>query len=706
MGRIKLVINNKPCVIKADSEITIEEYSPIFEEVGAYSYPFSLDLDANRMLLGPMEQVACDETFEEKSPFYLDFEGVRILTGISEISTGNIKKEIEVNLNDKQREFLDVIKDVECRKLKQIRKVLIGTLRERAYSNKKYSDMGRGLLDSIIPYDVKNITNTTKIYGEMDFCSASVCCYKKTIHDQASDTVPFIVGYDRSASGICFFAMYLWDCIFKHFNIDINENALFNFEDFRRLACFTTSFHFERGEVVGTTQEYGKEYNLYATSDNFPNVKVEEFIKSMENAFGIKIIFRKDSNIVDVVLVDNIMRDKEILDMDLTILSASKAVEAKKKFTLKYSNNNDEDAGFFNFDYTIGPLYVRENIQKILDSVSPLPPYGVDYDMITGNTYGNPNIGNKNDNFDTGTERIENGKRLIGNKRGISVDPSNRGVGSDTSNHKTVWGEYNLAFAEVGAYNPVEVGDGSKEEIHEIGFDPVVCNLIIQNHKYTDAHNKAVMGVYVDDEVTDGLLVLEYNAHPQDRGYDLRRLEREVITTADLCDYDSGFTMGVLRGGGSTDGYAVIPDSIPDIGGQSYERVASNPAFSADSVDNFGNLYDYKGSGVEEDTPESERFSLKLSAVKDIKTDTYPDGLTPSKYPYRGLYHKFWANYAYFLCNRKKVTISIDASISQLVNLRWDKKYRIGQYVCYINKKTYTLSEDGIKDISLEIYIL
>lgn len=709
MGRIKLVINNKPCVIKADSEITIEEYSPIFEEVGAYSYPFSLDLDANRMLLGPMEQIACDETFEDKSPFYLDFEGVRVLTGISEISAGDIKKEIEVNLNDKQREFSDVIKDVECRKLKQIRKVLIGTLRERAYSNKKYSDMGRGLLNSIIPYDVKNITNTTKIYGEMDFCSASVCCYKKTIHDQASDTVPFIVGYDRSASGICFFAMYLWDCIFKHFNIDIDKNDLLKYEDFRRLACFTTTFHFECGEVIGTTQEYGKEYNLYATSDNFPNVKVEEFIKSMEEAFGIKIIFRKDSNVIDVVLIESIMKDKEIIEMDATILSASKAIEAKKKFTLKYSNSDDEDAGYFNFDFSSRAVYVKENMQIILDNAYRISRYGldysIDYDMVTGNAYGCPKGKSDEDKGDSSTERIEKGKKLIGNARGISPDQPNREAVSDTSNYKTVWGEYNDAFVEVGAYNPVKVGDGSSEEVHEIGFDPVVCNLIIQNRS-SSAHNKALMGVYVDDEITDGLLVLEYNAHPQDRGYDLRRLEREVITTADLCDYDSGFTMGVLRGGGSTDEYAIIPDSISGIGGQSYEYVASNPAFSADSVDNFGNLYDYKGSGVEEDTPESERFSLKLSAVKDIKTDTYPDGLTPSKYPYRGLYHKFWANYAYFLCNRKKVTISIDASISQLVNLRWDKKYRIGQYVCYINKKTYTLSEDGIKDISLEIYIL
>lgn len=697
MGRIKLTIDNKPCVIKADSEIAIEEFSPIFNEVGAYSYPFSLDLDANRMLLGPMEQIACDEKFEAKSPFSLDFEGMRILTGISELSTGDIKSSIEVNLNDKQREFSDIIKDAECRKLKQLRKVLVGTVKERAYSNKKYNDMGRWSLNSIIPYDVKNIPNTTKIYGEMDYCSASVCCYKKTNHSGYSDTAPFVVGYDRSASGLCFYAMYIWDCIFKHFDMGIGDNAMLHYEDFRRLACFTTTFHFERGEVIGETAEYGKEYNLYATSENFPDVKVEDFIKSMEDAFGIKIIFKKDSNMVDVVLIDEIMRDKEIVDIDATILSVSKAIEAKKKFILRYSNADDDDEYSFNFDYSKKLIYFHDNLQAILDT----SPVGVDYDKTTGNTYSDPKVKKDDETSSSSTEKIENGKKIIGNGYGFSANP-NRPVTSDPGTNQP--SRYRReALIEVGAYNPVEVGNGSEEETHEIGFKPVFCNLVLQNPGGTG--NTALMGVYVDDEITDGLLTYEYNAR-WDRSLDVKKIERDTLSVADLCDYDAGFCMGLLRGAGSTDGYAVIPDSIPGIGGQTYERVSSSPAFNPDSIDSFGNIYDYKGNGVEEDTPESERFSLKLNAIKDIKTAQYPEGLIPSKYPYRGLYQKFWANYAYFLCNRKKVTVSVDASIAQLVNIRWDKKYKIGQYVCYINKKSYTLTEDGVKDISLEIYVL
>ena len=139
---------------------------------------------------------------------------------------------------------------------------------------------------------------------------------------------------------------------------------------------------------------------------------------------------------------------------------------------------------------------------------------------------------------------------------------------------------------------------------------------------------------------------------------------------------------------------------------------------SSDSIDQFGNDYDYNGTipgiGAEE------RFSLKIRAFKtpdwavaegislcipdEIDKDTME---ITRKVRSRGLFDTFMLPYAHFFLNRKKFSIKVRASVAQLLDIRnhWLDKWSIGGKVGFINKITYSLSCDkGLDDAVIEFF--
>ena len=72
----------------------------------------------------------------------------------------------------------------------------------------------------------------------------------------------------------------------------------------------------------------------------------------------------------------------------------------------------------------------------------------------------------------------------------------------------------------------------------------------------------------------------------------------------------------------------------------------------------------------------------------------------------RGLFDKFHAEYAYFVINRKIVRLTLRMELADLASIDWTKRYKIGDYVGFVNKYSYTVDNTGMSDVTLEMYYL
>ena len=129
---------------------------------------------------------------------------------------------------------------------------------------------------------------------------------------------------------------------------------------------------------------------------------------------------------------------------------------------------------------------------------------------------------------------------------------------------------------------------------------------------------------------------------------------------------------------------------------------AQESAFTADSIDNFGNQYDY-------DSNYKNRLSLKLDARKVKKYDEqgnpeYYD--INSELANRGLVQRFLSEYLYFKEHMVKVTFEVVIGVVELLNINYLKKYKIGNYIGFINKVSFSISNEGISNCKIEMYCL
>ena len=75
----------------------------------------------------------------------------------------------------------------------------------------------------------------------------------------------------------------------------------------------------------------------------------------------------------------------------------------------------------------------------------------------------------------------------------------------------------------------------------------------------------------------------------------------------------------------------------------------------------------------------------------------------------RGLFDTFMSEHAHFLLNRKKYKIVCECEIAALADIpnHWDKRYKIGNIVGWINKISSSVSvKDGLGLVEIEMYSL
>lgn len=713
-------------MLPQDVSISIEEHNPLFSDSGAFSYPIELSVSQNRELFksidSPHGRIRPQDL--DGLPFELWYDGVMLLYGSTETDEDLTIEEdkCSINLVSGNGDFQSKIEGMQCTDVPLMGKVLIG----HSYPEHKVyiGDSNRGQtytyqLDEDFVMDFQS--NVSHPYdASHPYCNARICVKRTDEFDSKKEVPYWVYEADRSWSGVCFYVPYFIDCLLSHLKIVKTDDHMLDVEDMGRLAFFTTRCRYEYGDPVEipavdmntySTIGLSKEYmdiritygdlrhsnprfikrEVYATNKNFPETDVSSVIESLFSAFGLKIVHDTAKNEAGIYYIRDILRDNEIIDIPMKVRNVSLSYGKVPGVTISYGG--DEQNTSFNYSD-----WARVSLRKEYKSVlKEIGPYNKDC-YILSNT---------------------------GNKYRIKIDSESE----DEGNVK----ELNPSLFEVAQFNDFSVGGKSDDnEELKIGFSPVIENDVTGFYaSKSDKVNLQVLAIYIDEEMKKRLVMTnektgsfleklgtydesrnEYTGpyihvfYPRSFNYD-----KKQHTESPLQKHDSGFSLGVMRGSGNNSGFEVVIEDYDGNGNDAWVTVSSDYAFTSDTVDAYGNHYDYNGTadgGVSLDG----RISLKthIQTAKDVGLKN-PDGTDvdwgiDSIAAKRGLADRFMSEYMYFLLHRKTVTMDVDTTLSQLTSLSWFKQLRINDTVGRLKSRSYMLSNDGVTDMSIELYTI
>lgn len=740
VNRIGLKVNGIWCVLPQDVSISIEEQNPLFSDSGSFSYPIELSISQNRELFksidSPQGRIRPQDL--DGLPFELWFDGVMLLYGSTETDEDlDIDEDkCSINLVSGNGDFQSKIDGMQCTDVPLLDDLYIGN----SYSS------------AIFTYKIKvthehpnNGTSTTEIYEKTKelfldepnsveflapnvsdpypvkpYCNVRVCVKRSDEYDKSKESPYLVLEAQRPNSGLCFYVGYFLKSLFKYLGLVVTESHFQDVEDMNRLAFFTTkckcevrekeeleldSLEYKNGDIsfkvrvpydakqiVSTSLKLNRS-KLYATSENFPSTDVSTVVESLFNAFGLKIVNDPLKNDVSLYFMRDILRDPEIIDCKMGVISKTIQYSKVKGVRLSYGGD-EEDTAFVYKDFT------KDNVRLFTE-----------YKEVINNVQAN--------------DKSCYISQVTGNKYRIKIDKDAEEEGDEKN--------LNPALFEVAQFNDFVVGEDSEDaEELKIGFTPLIENDVLSKSLMADeSHKQQTLAVYIDGvelkkagtevQKIDSVYVPPRDSTNQTSGtyqsitltqYRSINYDRSTGNEDPLQEHDSGFTLGVMRGAGANSSYTVTVENYDGNGNSAWVTVADDYAFTADSVDAYGNRYDYNGNiegGVVglEDT-----ISLKTHiqtaqelGLKDKDGNPIDWGID-SQAAKRGLADRFMSEYMHFLLNRKTVSMDVDTTLSQLTSLSWFKQLRISDVVGRLKSRSYTLTNSGVSDMNIELYTI
>lgn len=695
-------------MLPQDVSISIEEQNPLFSDSGSFSYPIEMSVSQNRELFksidSPHGRIRPQDL--DGLPFELWYDGVMLLYGSTETDEDlDIEEDkCSINLVSGNGDFQSKIDGMQCTDVPLMSKVLIGRVStELGFSiyEKSYECMVN--TDHTMSFSYPNVSEPYS--PSHPYCNVRICVKRTDDYDPKEEVPYWVYEADRSWSGVCFYVAYFLDCLFYHLGIRIKENNLSKVEDMTRLAFFNTKCEHELGEEITDEDEIPtKDYadytvtikevssenlkdvwvrnrKVYASEKNFPETDVSTVIKSLFNAFGLKVVYDTAANEASLFYIRDILRDNSIENVFLTV--KSNHVSHQKIDGVKLSYGGDEDNTSFNYSEW-SEVVVTEDYKSILSKISP----------HNRNCYINKDTGNK--------YRIKVEKEAYESNDIKRLYPS---------------------LVEVSQFpSYIQGKEGDKMEELDISFVPVIENdVTLDSLKENSLLNLSSqrLGVLVDaemkerskrkerlpfifdgseEEKTAPYILVEYK-DPQN--YDEASNKRNPLLTL-----DSGFTLGIMRGPGNESAVQVYLDDYDGNGNDAWTTVVADYAFTADTMDAYGNRYDYNGTEEGGIANQENSISLKthIQTAKDVGLDT--DWGIDSTAAKRGLADRFMSEYMYFLLHRKTVTMEVDTTLSHLTSLSWFKQLRINDTVGRLKSRSYTLTNSGVTDMSIELYTI
>ena len=858
---LALKVRGKYANLPEDFSIDIEDVNPIFNDYESFSFDAPLPIETNRHILKDIDNIKSDKRLIdlENESIQVIAEGIPFRSGRLQTSEDEyIQDSITFSMVSSARTIQDMVADLMCRDIPVKDKIQIGemignvlveaTYQYRLHVYAKGGRKGKSDMEVWTKYKNSSIRNTFELqalgfsypgicqlsgsgvenaqsagdrpkvsqsfinvseeYPAKPYCNGRVCYthYMKEDDGTSGKTVStkekfdpyYILEADRPQSGICFYLLYVLDCLFHHLGLIYDNSELLKIGDMKRLCFFTTHCkydlerkypnkgivgeddvivydfnsveqinkwlrsRFTKGQVevncdtnkeldsatVGNVYyEVGKEtsegltvqyarfenqnftssvkaniMNMYANSENFPDMSVSSLLDSLWASFGIRFMVDYERQIVKPIFIREVFRDTSApIKLNARLINVYKISEKIKGVRMKYSAESDPDEQQKNIRYGV-------------------KDYNTDYDYIDYSRVNSSldylSIIKKNGSSDKTCYIDLN----TGNAYRIKVDKD-----------ATTISELKPAIFEVGGYKGVEAGDCSRineDFIIELEseFEPLILNDVNgryeknvgeeaeEEYELTDgtavtagnfnvASKKQILAAFVDEEMWhEGI---EYRIQNVMGNNTINAYLTEVCTTDENYDpsdtedgnsplqhYEWGAALTMMRGGGSDAQIQHYDYNYDGCGNSKWRIVAGEYSMSTDSIDNWGAVFDY--NGVIEGVGDDERFSLKIRAFKvvdgeilcnnDIKD---ADGNIETKVRSRGLFDSFMSEYAHFTLNRKKLEMQFYCNISDLLNIQWDKRYNIDDYIFWWNKISYSISvQNGLGLVTAEVYML
>lgn len=709
MKGIQLKLSGEWVALPEDFSLKLSQTNPLFNDDGVFSFPFEVPLEPNRVLFKNIADPFGDIELKEFDGMEAElwFNGVLLYKGITETDEEiEIEDSIPMRFLSGNGDFMKRIEGLNAQDIPLDREIKLGYVVTKAIAPPSSTGSSRNDTVNFPEGIMMNYTNynISNPYPIGVFCNARVCTSNENGKYKTLEA-------KRPFSGVCFYVMYLLDLLFDTLKISVSRNDLGLMEDMSRLAFFTTKcesylseeevtvplseirskdFAGEEFKVVlhrnreGRAEEVHVETNsftykkrdMFATNKNFPDISITDVIEDFNTAFGVRFIQDVRSNSISILYLKDIFKSEEIVEIGNTILSYG--VNKRKNANILLTYGVSDNTAFNYDDYR----FVKEYDGYKLVLAAGISSFSRDcaIDKLTGNAY-----------------RVKVNKETGG-------DPS---------------------LFEVGGYRDYEIGEKETEEKQSlsINFAPVMVNDTTGGDKYhagrrdrsaarasgTD-NTDQTFAVFADvelisAEVFDGELYTFMDGTRKDYKYGYvylkanapEQYDKESEDESPLRTYDGGYTLGIMRGPGSDSKVEYVEDYDGE-GNASWVQTAANYAFTSDSCDNFGRFFDYNGTEAG-GADQSGRFSLKLDPVKE----GFP---IDSNYAQRGLVSKFLSEYLYFLAHRKTVLIEVDMNIVQLINLDMMKRHKIGDFVGFINSISYSMTVNGMEDVTIEMYTL
>lgn len=706
MNRIGLKINGIWCVLPQDVSISIEEQNPLFSDSGSFSYPIELSVSQNRELFKSIDHPHGRIRPQDLDglPFELWFDGVMLLYGSTETDEDlDIDEDkCSVNLVSGNGDFQSKIEGMKCTDVPLMGKVHLGYVIDKMTIHTNWD----GDLEAFINTDhtmYYHNVNVSFPYGPSNpYCNARVCV-KRTDEYKPNEDVPYwVYDADRPWSGVCFYVAYFLDCLFKHLNITVKENNLGKVQDMTRLAFFTTKCEHETGELLPedngiSFKDYANfEFNyrdtpvesvttgvsrVYATNKNFPDTDVRSLLESLFNAFGLRLVEDVKNRTVSIYYIRDILRDNTVEDVNMVVTGKSLSYEKVEGVKVTYGGGDDDTS--FNYD-DWDQNEVKSDFNDIIRSVAA----NNETCYISSKT---------------------------GNKYRIKIDKESVEKGDEKALYPSL--------VEVSQFSDYVVGkDSNNTDELKISFVPIVENeVVLESLKEQGTMSSQRLAVYVDAEMKKKddnwiwLSVKHPDGHTSQAGnFRIRYSDPQAFDETGknpLLSIDSGFTLGIMRGPGNDAAVQIYLENYDGNGNSAWTTVVADYAFTADTMDAYGNHYDYNGKepgGVELDG----RISLKthIQTAKDLglkdKGGNDIDWGIDATAAKRGLADRFMSEYMHFLLHRKTVSMDVDTTLSQLTSLSWFKQLRIADTVGRFKSRSYTLTNSGISDMSIELYTI
>lgn len=676
--QIALQIDGEWAYLPDDVSISVEMYSPLWNDSGDITYEFELPVSRNLHIIGSVGEGHGDNAYRslEGKRARLYAGGIPFFFGTilldDEVETGPESDSIPISIVGGNLDFDEIIGNMKARDLELKKRMKIGRCLSDASVD--FTIIGRNghtgdvgiYSDTTVIHDLpitstllwdSSSYNVSLPYPAKAYCNARVCWQKYVwVGDNKQATSEYeVLDADKRGAGVNFYMLYFLESLFLHFDIPVLENGLLKRDELCRVAMMNTSCSFDADGEAGRVPESQAESFGYLWSGGMcagnPYIEDDGLIAG-ENyeSYGIDVdsveftaknAYLNAGNFPDktckeiLQAIEDGFCVRHVFDsrkgtVKLYLMDDVLRDESEERLQMEVHDKVKVENGIMGYRLA----YSREDLDS--DEKKGEQKYGdgdgVDYAFAHFSF-------DEVSNIDYASAR-----KVISTFQGYDVtmyyDPSTGNayrviVDKNATSVETLY----PTLMEVSQFSHVDYGDCSRQErTHTvtIGFDPVVLNDVNYRKSIDKGDREQILAWFLDG-IGEKMLAREWSDRVAsyenvnlDPSYDFltyasvgltfRLPVAYDLTASDegdpLSSYNCGLTFGIMRGPGADGGVTDYEENYDGEGNWKWQQVPGNYAMTSDTCDSFGQIFDYNGNEAGMGGDISKRFSLKLRAEK------------------------------------------------------------------------------------------